>query len=87
MTAWRPPKASQTFEPRMGAHLEHVRRTVGSDSFEMYLLGCLVADKKGRIPKGALDAMNALLDSGAVEVGYDRLADGAVRVWYREVAS
>ena len=85
--AWRPPTSSKVYGARLAAHFERARREVGRDAFELYLLGFLVASDDGRITKDALAAMDAALNSGEITVGYDRLADGGVRVWYREVAS
>lgn len=85
MTGWRPPTASRVFRSGLAAYLDRARREVSPDAFELLVLTYLVADKRGRIPTSVVADMNDLLDSGEVEVGYTTMADGAVRVWCREI--
>ena len=84
-STWRPRVSSRVFRPAILARLEEVRSSVSPAAFELYVLSLLVADEEGSFSKAEVKYMEAALDAG-LEVGYDRLADGAVRVWYREAA-
>jgi hypothetical protein len=65
--------------------VERLEREVTAGARDLYLVTLLMADDRGRLSPADMDECGALLERGTV--GYDRLADGPIRVWYRETGS